>query len=139
MVNRLRIVIDTNVMLVSISSKSKYHWIFEKLLNSEFDLFVTNDVLVEYEEVISSKYNTNVAKNVIRTLLVLPNVYQTTIYYHWNLIQSDVTDNKFIDCAVSSNSHLLVTNDKHFDVVKNLDFPSITVVSIKEFENLLRT
>lgn len=59
MVNRLRIVIDTNVMLVSISSKSKYHWIFEKLLNSEFDLFVTNDVLVEYEEVISSKHNIN--------------------------------------------------------------------------------
>ena len=39
---------------------------------------------MEYEEVISSKYNTNVAKNVIRTLLVLPNVYQTTIYYHLN-------------------------------------------------------
>lgn len=139
MVNRLRIVIDTNVLLVAISSKSKYHWIFEKLLHSEFDLFITNDVLTEYEEVISSKYNTNVAKNVIRTLLLLPNVYQTTIYYHWNLIQSDVTDNKFIDCAVSSNSHLLVTNDKHFDVVKNLDFPFITVLSIKEFENFLRS
>lgn len=139
MVNRLRIVIDTNVLLVAISSKSKYHWIFEKLLNFQFDLFITNDVLTEYKEDISSKYNTNVAKNVIRTLLLLPNVYQTTIYYHWNLIQSDATDNKFIDCAVSSNSHLLVTNDKHFDVVKNLDFPSIKVVSIKEFENLLHT
>lgn len=71
MVNRLRIVIDTNVLLVAISSKSKYHWVFEKLLNS--------------------------------------------------------------------HSHLLVANDKHFDVVKNLDFPSIKVVSIKEFENLLHT
>ncbi len=66
-----RVVIDTNVLLVSISSKSKYHWIFEKLLNSEFELFITNDVLMEYEEIISSKYNSNVAKNIIRTLLLL--------------------------------------------------------------------
>lgn len=139
MKNRFRIVIDTNVLLVSISSKSKYHWIFEKLLNSEFDLFITNEVLMEYEEIIALKYNPDVAKNVIRTLLLLPNVYLTTIYYHWNLITDDTDDNKFSDCAVNSNSHLLVTNDNHFDVVKNLDFPNITIVNIKEFENLLST
>lgn len=137
MKNKLRVVIDTNVLLVSISSKSKYHWIFKKLLNSEFDLFITNDVLMEYEEIIASKYNSNVAKNIIRTLLLLPNVYQTTIYYNWNLIENDVDDNKFVDCAINSNSHLLVTSDKHFDVIKNINFPQMTVVSIREFEDLL--
>jgi hypothetical protein len=29
--NKLKVVLDTNVLLVSVSSKSKYHWVFEKL------------------------------------------------------------------------------------------------------------
>ena len=29
----LRVVLDTNVLLVSVSSRSKYHWIFRTLLD----------------------------------------------------------------------------------------------------------
>jgi hypothetical protein len=36
---------------------------------------------MEYEEVIGCKYSVAVAKDVIRTLLVLPNVQQVTVYY----------------------------------------------------------
>lgn len=55
--NRLRLVLDTNILLVSISSKSAYHWIFEALLADEFDLCVTHDILLEYEEIIERKFN----------------------------------------------------------------------------------
>ena len=61
---------------MSISKKSKYHWIPKKLLQSDFDLFITNEILTEYEEVISERFNPTVAKNVIRMLLLLQNVYQ---------------------------------------------------------------
>jgi len=71
--NRLKVVLDTNILLVSISSKSKYHWIFSSLLNNKYELYVSNEVLLEYEEIISSKYNKEVAENVIRTLLHLEN------------------------------------------------------------------
>lgn len=138
MMNKFRVVIDTNVLLVSISSKSKYHWIFKKLLDAEFDLFVTNELLMEYEEVISSKYNPSTAKDVIRALLLLTNVHLTTIYFNWKLIDSDPDDNKFVDCAININAHLLVTNDKHFEVLKNIDFPKLTIVSVKEFEDILK-
>ncbi len=40
MKDRLKVVLDTNVLLVSISSRSKYHWIYEKLLADEYDLFI---------------------------------------------------------------------------------------------------
>ncbi len=39
--NNLRIILDTNVLLVSISSRSHAHWIFQKLLNGEFEKRVT--------------------------------------------------------------------------------------------------
>lgn len=136
-INKLRVVLDTNVLLVSISSKSKYHWIFEGLLKSEYELFITNDILAEYEEVISKKFNASVAKNVIRTLLLLPNVYKVDVYYNWNLIFDDPDDNKFVDCAVSANVHVLVTHDKHFDVLKEIDFPRIGISDTEVFRTII--
>jgi len=131
--DRLKVVLDTNVLLVSISSKSKYHWIYDKLVDDEYDLFITNEILMEYEEVISLKYSFSVARDVIKSLLILPNVYKTSIYYNWKLIADDADDNKFVDCAINSNSHLLVTNDNHFQVLINIDFPKIVVTNIDDF------
>lgn len=111
--------------------------IFDKLVDDEYDLFITNEILMEYEEVISLKYNSSVARDVIKSLLILPNVYKTSIYYNWNLITDDTDDNKFVDCAINSNSHLLVTNDKHFQVLKNIDFPKIVVINIDDFASQL--
>ena len=133
MKDRIKVVLDTNVLLVSLSSKSKYHWIYDKLVADEYDLFITNEILLEYEEIISQKYNSSIARDVIKSLLILPNVYKASIYYNWNLIAEDTDDNKFVDCAINSNSHLLVTNDKHFQVLKNIDFPKIEVTSINDF------
>lgn len=48
MKDRLKVVLDTNVLLVSISSKSKYHCIYDKLLSNEYDLFITNEILMKY-------------------------------------------------------------------------------------------
>lgn len=135
--NRLRIVIDTNVLLVSLSSKSQYHWLFQKLLNNQFDLYVTTEILMEYEEIIALKYHPEVAKNVLRTLLKLPNVHKQSIYYRWQLIDADPDDNKFVDCAVSANAHYLVSHDKHFEVLKNITFPKIVVIKICEFKQMI--
>jgi len=132
--NKLKIILDTNVLLVSISSKSPYHWIFEKLINGAFELGITSEILMEYEEIIGRKYNVTVAKDVVRTLLALPNVQQVTVYYKWNLIKTDTDDNKFVDCAVSYNANGIVTQDKHFNILKVIEFPKINIISIDEFK-----
>ncbi len=103
--SRLRVVIDTNILLVSVSSKSQYHRIFQKILNGEPDVFVTKEILTEYEEIIASKFNETMSKDVLRALMKLPNVHRQEIYYKWNLIYEDPDDNKFADCAVSANAH----------------------------------
>lgn len=134
----LRVVLDTNVLLVSISSKSKYHWIFKELLEHGYELFITNEILTEYEEIISQKYSPKVAKNVIRTLLLMPNIYKVDIYYNWNLIIKDTDDNKFVDCAIAANAHVLVTQDRHFDVLEKIVFPKVSVMSVEEFKEILK-
>jgi len=132
--SRLNVILDTNVLLVSISSKSPYHWVFKQLVNEVFCLGITSEILMEYEEIIARKYNKTVAKDVIKTLLALPNVQQITVYYKWNLIAADADDNKFVDCAVSANATGIVTGDKHFNILKTVDFPKVQVFSISEFK-----
>jgi len=46
-------------------------------------------------------------------------------------------DNKFVDCTFAVNSHYLVSNDRHFDALKQLDFPNINVISLEKFIELI--
>jgi len=74
---------------------------------------------------------------VIRTLLLLPNVIKSDVYYNWLLITGDADDNKFADCAIAANADYIVTNDRHFNVLKEVEFPSVSVINIEQFRVLL--
>ncbi len=135
---RPRIILDTNVLLVSISPRSRFYWIFQDLLAGRFELLISNEILNEYEEIIGRKFNPDVAKNVVRALIILPNVEQVHPSYRWNLITTDPDDNKFVDCAVAGNAQVLVTEDHHFRVLKEIDFPRIRTMNIESFKELLQ-
>ncbi len=135
----MRIVLDTNILLVSIPRKSKYRPIFDALLEGKFSLLLSNDILAEYEEIIERKTNSAVASNIVKLLLSCPNVEMNSIYYKWGLMHSDEEDNKFVDCAVACNADFIVSSDKHFQVLKEVEFPSVIVISIKEFLRKLHT
>ncbi|MFN7118846.1 MAG: putative toxin-antitoxin system toxin component, PIN family [Saprospiraceae bacterium] len=131
------VVIDTNVLLVSISERSKHHWIYKSLIDNKYELAVSNEILNEYEEKIGEHWHPNVAKTVIRTLLELPNVKLINIYYNFNLITADPDDNKFVDCAVAANAAYLVSNDRDFDVMKTVEFPKLAVINAAVFKEKL--
>ncbi len=133
---RLKIIIDTNVLLVLISSRSEFHWIYLGIINNQFDLAISSEILNEYEEIISEKWHPNVAKDVIRMLMEAPNVFHTEIFYRLNLITKDPDDNKFVDCAFSSNARYLVSNDSHFRVLQDITFPKIPLITLEEFMEL---
>ena len=132
-----RIVLDTNCLLQSLPSKSPYHKIWADVLRGEISLCVNTEILDEYEEILSQKINSEVATNVVEAIARLHTTTYQEIYVHFGLIQDDEDDNKFVDCAVSASASYIVTNDKHYNILKNLPWPKITVVSIQEFMNLL--
>lgn len=134
--NRLRVVIDTNVLLVSISPNSKYHWLVGAISNNKFDIYITNEILSEYEEILGRYFNENVVENYIKALIEYNNVIPTLVYFKFDII-TDPDDNKFLDCAFASNAHFLVSNDKHFDVLKTTDFPKISLLKLEEFKQML--
>jgi uncharacterized protein len=51
----LKVVIDTNILLVAISRRSPYYWIFGDLIKGDYTLCVTTEILLEYEEIIGKE------------------------------------------------------------------------------------
>lgn len=126
-------VIDTNVFIESISPKSRYHLIFSSLVNGKFELCISNEILLEYEEIISTKYNSRHLESFMGFVSFSPHVlyYQPSFRFH--LIETDPDDNKFVDCAICSNADAVVTSDRHFNILKKIEFPKVNVLSPKQF------
>ncbi len=133
----MKFVLDTNVLVVAISRKSPHYWIWQTLQEGLYEIAITTEVLTEYEEVLSNYLGEEVAKNVLETLENLPNVSHITKYYCWELIKVDVDDNKFVDCAVAANSNAIVTEDKHFNTLKDIAFPAVQVIGIASFKEII--
>ncbi len=135
----MKVVLDTNILLVSIAKKSAYRLIFDSLLSNKFDLIISNDILSEYTEIIALKTNVMVATNISEMLLALSNVQKQDVFYKWNLIDADKDDNKFVDCAIAGSADYLVTNDKHFNCLKSIEFPKLSLLNLDGFMDLLIT
>ena len=131
-----KIVLDTNILLVSISSKSKLHWIFKDLINGKYILCATSDVLSEYAKIIEKFMGYAASQNALGVLENLPNIEFSTSHYKFNLLQ-DQDDNKFVDCAISSNADFIVTHDSDFDILKTINFPKVTIINSSQFKEFL--
>jgi len=133
----MKVVIDCNVFIICITSKSPYHNIYRALVKGNFELILTNEILLEYQEILEQKYGLLTANSFIALLIELPNVKLISTYYHWNLIDKDPDDNKYCDCAIAGNVKYLVTEDKHFQVLKSISFPSVETISIERFSTFV--
>ncbi len=132
-----KLVIDTNVFLVILSSKSKFRWIFDLFLDEKISIAVTTEILNEYVEIIGKRSGAAVAENLMNVLLSSDNVDFITKYFSWNLIQADPDDNKFVDCAVACGADFILTEDNHFKVLADISFPKVVVVNKEEFRAIM--
>ena len=136
--SKLRIVLDTDVILSSLSFRSKYRHIIDELMNGTYDIFVTTEILLEYEEKINQFFAPSTAQLFLDALGLMPNVHKTAVFYKFLLITKDADDDKFADCAVAAGVHYLVTDDKHFNTLVKLGFPKINLINIKDFSDFLQ-
>ena len=134
-----RIVLDTNCLLASISSKSENFRVWKDFQAGRFILCVSNEILEEYQEIISRKTNPAVAENVVNAIVESEFVEFIDPQFHLGLIEADHDDDKFVDCAFAANATYIVSDDSHFDVLKTIEFPQLLVLKLKEFLDLLQS
>jgi len=131
-----RIVIDTNCLIAILPSKSPYHKVWTDFLSRQLEICVSNEILLEYEEIISEKTSPAFAEAIIKTLINMPNFIRVYPTWRFGYIVTDPDDNKFVDCAICGRAELLISNDKHFNVLKDIEFPYVKVLRIQDFVQL---
>lgn len=134
----INIVLDTNCLIASLSKRGNYFNVWRALHSGKYILCVSNEILGEYEEIISRKANALIASNVIQTLVNSPYVSLIDPHYHFHLIHADKDDNKFVDCAIAAGADYLVSNDAHFKVLSAVSFPKLFVIDLLAFSDLLQ-
>ena len=134
-----RIVLDTNCLISSLSRRGQYYAVWKGLQNGEYILCVSTDILNEYAEIITQKMSVDVAIHVIHLLLESEYVELINPYFRLQLIEADHDDDKFVDCAFAANATYIVSDDKHYDVLKEIDFLKLLILKLKEFLGLLQS
>jgi uncharacterized protein len=118
---------------VAIGKRSRFRPIWNSLVDGEYRLVVSEEILHEYEEILNEHSAPGAASLVLEILIESPEVIYQRIYYSWNAISSDPDDNKFFDVAVAGGANYLVTNDAHFNEAKKISFPHVTIITADEF------
>ena len=134
----MKIVLDTNCLVVCLYATSPFQCIWQAFRNKKITLCYTTEILNEYNEVLLRFYPQQFVNDVINELLLSYNVCKTNNYFKWNLITTDPDDNKFVDCAIIANADYIVSQDTHFNILKTINFPKVTVISIEEFVKELK-
>ena len=107
------------------------------MLSGKNTLCVSNEILEEYAEILNRLAGKITADLVLNTIIECKNVVFLTPYYHFNLITSDPDDNKFVDCAIQANARYIVTNDHHYDVLHQIEFPKVGIIKLTDFLQLM--
>ena len=125
-----RLVLDTNSLIQCISRRSRYHELWRSFLDGHNILCVSTEILDEYMEVLER--NTSVLFAQLALDVITNNPYTEFVnpWYRFNAIKSDLDDNKFVDCAIAANAKFIVTDDHHYDELKNMKFPQVVTIKL---------
>ena len=65
----MKIVLDSNVLLVAIGKKSKYRPIWDAFISGKYQLILSEDVLHEYEEILLEHTTASISSLVLEILI----------------------------------------------------------------------
>jgi putative PIN family toxin of toxin-antitoxin system len=134
----MKIVLDSNVLLIALGRKSRFKPIWDAFVDGKYQLVISDEILYEYQEILVQHSAVGIAEKVGEAFVESPDIIFQQIYYKWNVIKSDPDDNKFFDIAVAANADYLVTNDAHFNKAKKSSFPSVKIISAEDFLHIIK-
>ena len=133
-----RIVLDTNSLLQILGARSPYHFLFSEFLKEHYVLCVSTEILFEYEEILRKKASHSAADLFLKVISRSRNIIRKDPFFRLGIIKQDPDDNKFVDCAFSSQADYIVTDDAHFSDASQSPFPRFKVVGLDEFEEMIK-
>lgn len=137
----MNVIVDTNGLVNAVPRRGSKKWLYNAFVDEAFVWVFSNEILTEYDEIITLKFGPSVANYVINSLLTAHNHQRFEPSYKYQLVIDDPDDNKFLDCAIGANVDFLVTDDRHILRLREIVdlFPPVPIVSFAEFKTILKT
>ena len=125
-------VVDTNVLISGAFFSGAPSLIIDACVNSQFTLVLSPDIIDEYQRVgeIFTKKQPNVPFQRFLGVLISKALIVEPIHIQSEICR-DPDDQKFLECAISSNSKCLVSGDKDLLVIK--EYKGLTIYSPRDF------
>ena len=134
----MKIVLDTNVFISGIFFSGPPSEILKAWRDSKIQIILSQEILLEYQRVaeeLSAKFPPVNIDAILELLTVYGEMFETKDI-SVNICE-DPDDNKFIACAIASNTKIIVSGDKH--LLKISGFKGISVWKPRDFlDNYLK-
>ncbi|MGH9898788.1 MAG: putative toxin-antitoxin system toxin component, PIN family [Pyrinomonadaceae bacterium] len=131
----LKAVLDTNVVISAhIHSTGHNRFIFDLGLANKFQLYVSGEILAEYEDVLRRPRFAITPIYVNESLKLIKRAAKRVRPKRQVTLSPDKDDNKFLECAEASGADYLVTgNKRHFPLV----YGNTKIVNARELVEII--
>ena len=128
----ITVIVDTNILIsASLTGRHPESVILSLVSNPDFMWVVSKEILAEYKSVLMRKKLKLSAEQQQRWLKII-DAFTTTIDVNISIdFPRDPKDAKFLECAIAANADYLVTGDRDFEEISDLQ--NTRVVSAVRF------
>ena len=116
------VVIDTNVVLSMFKRGHPNRPIFNAWTAGGLRWAISAEIVLEYEEVAARMAQPAYAALVFQTMdaveALQQNILRVSPSFRFHLVATDADDDKFADCAIAAEADYILTEDRHFDVLR---------------------
>lgn len=128
----MKIVLDTNVFISGIFFSGPPAQILKAWKEQKIQIVLSKEILNEYQSV-AEELSANFSSVDIEPIIELLTIYGEVVETEGISVKvcEDPDDNMFIECAIASNSKIIVSGDKHLLNISG--FQNIDVVKPRDF------
>jgi len=114
----MTVCIDTNVLVGMFGRAAPWMPLRQALFEKRILWALSNEILLEYEEVITREMGAAKATAMLRFIELLDETRGVICFisptFRFHTIPADADDDKFADCAIVAQADYLLTEDRHF-------------------------
>jgi len=122
----IKVIVDTNVLIsASVKGRDPEAIILFLVSNPDFEWIVSEEILMEYKSVLARK-KLKLSPDLKQRWFNIIDAFTTIIDVNISVdFPRDPKDAKFLECAIASSADYLITGDRDFEIVIDLEVTKI--------------
>lgn len=138
--SKIKVVVDTNVVISApLSKDGNPAKIFELILLEKIENYTSLTIIKEIVEVFDrpriSKLIDEEKKNfIVSSFKTFSKIIEPSLKL--NIIREDISDNKFLECALTAKADYIISGDEHLKKLEQ--FGNIKIINPKEFLEIFK-